>query len=236
MKKLFIPAAIVALLGFPFAVIGYRSELFGFSSSYKIMNWTVYLAVAVFFLGMIFTFVKRRSDPAFSKAARTASYLVLIPIIGLGTQVFQARSVPFIHNISTDVVDPPAFVKVVALRTADNNPLGYDIEKLAQTQLAAYPKVKTLLTDLSLSEAHSRALEVVKSKGWELVNSDLEAGLVEATETSLIWGFKDDVVVRITEKDGQRAVDLRSVSRIGQSDLGANAKRIEKFLSAFSKS
>ena len=69
--------------------------------------------------------------------------------------------------------------------------------------------------------------------GLELVNSDASQGIIEATETTAIWGFKDDMVVRITTLDGKTAVDVRSVSRIGRSDLGANAKRIEKFLAKF---
>ncbi len=233
MSKLFKPLAILALLGFPIAVIGFRIGLFEFSTSYKILSWTVYLAVAVFFVGMVVTFLKRRSNVELSKAARTASYLAIIPIIGLGSQVFTAKSVPFIHNISTDVVNPPAFNKVAEIRTAEHNPLAYDTDSLASVQQAAYPDVKTLLTDLSIADAHARALKIVESEGWEVVSSNLEAGTIEATESTLIWGFKDDVVIRISEQGGKRAVDLRSVSRIGQSDLGANAKRISTFLSAF---
>lgn len=236
MSKLFKPLAILTLLGFPIAVAGFRLGLFNFSISYKLLSWTVYLAVAVFFVGMVVTFMKRRSNPALSKTARTASYLAIIPIIGLGSQVFTARSVPFIHNISTDVVNPPAFSKIAELRTAEHNPLAYDAENVASVQQAAYPGVKTLLTDLSLADAHSRALQIVQSNGWEVVNSDPQNGLIEATETTLIWGFKDDVVIRVSEQGAQRAVDVRSVSRIGKSDLGANAKRITNFLAAFSAS
>jgi len=191
------------------------------------------LAAAVFFLGLFVSFIKRRSDPELSKVARTASYLALVPIIGLGTQVFQAKSVPFIHNISTDVNNPPAFVKVVEIRSAEHNSLVYDSDQIASLQLAAYPDVKTFLTELSSTEAHAKALKIVESRRWDIVNSDPEAGLIEATDTSFIWGFKDDVVIRVVDQGDQRALDLRSVSRIGQSDLGANAKRIESFLEAF---
>ena len=93
--------------------------------------------------------------------------------------------------------------------------------------------MKTLLTDLSVSDAHARAKAVVESMGLELVNSDVSNGIIEATQTTTLWGFKDDVVVRIVEQGDKTAVDLRSVSRIGMSDLGANAKRIEKFLAKF---
>jgi len=233
MSKLLKPLAILAVLGFPIAVAGYRLNLFEFGVSFKIMTWTAYLAAAVFFVGMLVTFIKRRSNPGLSKTARVASYIALLPLLGLGSQVFVARSVPAIHNISTDTVNPPAFDKVSKLRTPEHNPLTYASEELADIQQASYPQVKTLLSDLSFADAHARALELAESNGWDIVSADAAAGQVEATHTSLIWGFKDDVVVRILERGDKRAVDLRSVSRIGRSDLGKNAKRISKFLADF---
>jgi len=232
MHKLLKILAIVALLGFPVAVIGFRLDLFQFSASFSIMKATALLAAIVFLLGMVLSFIKR-ADANVAKSARTAAMIALLPLIGLGTQVFTGSSVPPIHNISTDTVNPPAFDKIIALRNKGHNPLDYDAAKLAELQNAAYPKVKTLTTELSASEAHARAKSVVESMGLELVNSDVEKGIIEATETTTIWGFKDDLVVRIAKQEGQTAIDLRSVSRIGMSDLGANAKRIEKFLAKF---
>ncbi len=232
MIKLLKPLSILALLGFPIAVVGFRLDAFPFPISFQIITYTVYLSAAVFILGMLMSFIKR-ADTDLAKSARTAAMIALLPLIGLGTQIFTAKSVPSIHNISTDVVNPPKFDKVVALRGENTNPLEYNVEKTASVQTQAYPKVKTLLTDLSASEAHARAKAVVESMGLELVNSDVSNGIIEATETTTIWGFKDDLVIRIAEQDGKTAVDLRSVSRIGISDLGANAKRIEKFLAKF---
>lgn len=232
MIKLLKPLAILALLGFPIAVIGFRLGAFPFSTSFQLLTYTVYLSAAVFLVGMVMSLVKR-ADVDLAKSARTAALIALLPMIGIGTQVFTAKSVPGIHNISTDVVNPPKFDKVVALRGENTNPLEYNIEKLATIQTEAYPKVKTLITDLSVIDAHARAKTVVESMGLELVNSDASNGIIEATETTTIWGFKDDVVVRITAQGDSTAIDLRSVSRIGMSDLGANAKRIEKFLAKF---
>ncbi len=232
MHKLLKILAVVALLGFPVAVIGFRLGIFPFSTSFSLMGATAILAAAVFFLGMVLSFVKR-SDAQVAKSARTAAMIALLPVIGLGTQAITGKSVPPIHNISTDTVNPPAFDKVVDLRTEGHNPLAYDTAKLADAQMAAYPNVKTLTTELSEQEAHARAKAVVESMGLELVNSDVDKGIIEATQTTAIWGFKDDMVVRITTLDGATAVDVRSVSRIGVSDLGANAKRIEKFLAKF---
>ncbi len=232
MIKLLKLLAILAVLGFPIAVVGFRLDLFPFTSSFKILGATVVLAAVVFFLGMLTAFIMRKNVDL-AKSARTAAMIALLPLIGLGSQMFTAKSVPAIHNISTDLVNPPAFDKVVALRSEANNPLAYNIAELASIQAKAYPNVKTLISDSSLNEAHANAKAVIESMGLELVNSDAANGIIEATETTAIWGFKDDIVVRITEKNGKTAIDLRSVSRIGTSDLGANAKRIEKFLAKF---
>jgi len=232
MIKLLKPLAVLAILGFPIAVIGFRLGLFPFSTSLLVLMGTGVLSLVVFFVGMVMSFTKR-DNRDLAKSARTSAMIALLPIIGLGAQFFTAKSVPEIHNISTDLVNPPAFDKVVSLRAQSDNPLEYRINELASIQSKAYPKVKTLMTDLSVTEAHAKAKSVMESMGLELVSSDPQNGIIEATETTTLWGFKDDVVVRISSKGEQTSVDLRSVSRIGRSDLGANAKRIEKFLARF---
>ena len=70
---------------------------------------------------------------------------------------------------------------------------------------------------------------------WEIVNSDRRAGIVESTATTFWFGFKDDVVIRIRAANGTSLIDLRSVSRVGMSDLGANAARITRFLAEFER-
>jgi uncharacterized protein (DUF1499 family) len=67
----------------------------------------------------------------------------------------------------------------------------------------------------------------------KIESTDIAAGLVEATATTFWFGFKDDVVVRVVANAAGSRIDIRSVSRVGQSDIGANAARIEKFLAAF---
>ena len=98
---------------------------------------------------------------------------------------------------------------------------------------AAYPGLKTLQSDLSVGEAVDRAVEVLTNQGIEIVNSDKDSGIVEATATTFWFGFKDDVVVRVRSDGDGSKIDVRSVSRVGQSDVGANAARIMKFLEAF---
>lgn len=225
--------SILAVLGFPLAVLGTRLGLFDFRVGFSILTYTVYLAGAVLLVGLIVSFMLRQSNPAGSKAAVVGVLLSLIPLVFIGSQVVTARSVPPIHNISTDTVNPPSFDKIVALRGDSANPHIYDAVALAELQAAAYPKVTTMLTSDSLDEAHAKALAAVSALGWELVNDDRAKGIIEATETTAIWAFKDDVIIRIALKGKQTAVDLRSVSRVGQSDLGANAKRIKRFFSSY---
>lgn len=88
---------------------------------------------------------------------------------------------------------------------------------------------------MSKAEAHERAVQVIEQLGWQIVDENFQLGLIEASETTLLWGFTDDVVIRLrnNSSDDQVNIDLRSVSRVGMSDLGANAKRIEEFLSVF---
>ena len=229
MTKLLKPLACLALLGFPIALVLYRLGVISFSQSLKVMMATGVLAALVFLLSLLFGILKR-SDRDAAKAANTALVIALIPLIGLGMQAFKGRSLPAIHNISTDVVDPPQFDKVLALRGANSNPIEYKVTELASVQQDAYPMVKTLKHSLSPVDVFARAVALVKEQGWELVNADQDNLTIEATETTTLWQFKDDVVIRIRASQNGSLIDMRSVSRIGRSDLGANAKRIELFL------
>jgi len=229
LRRLSIPA----LLGFPVAVLGVRFGAYEFGVGFAIIKYSFFLAAGIFVIALIVWLVQRNSNPASSRAAAMAAIICLIPVAALGSQIIKARSLPFIHNISTDVVNPPNFNKIIELRGQNSNSIEYDAEQYAKLQQGAYPNVKTLLVNLSVAQAHAKALDVVDSLGWELVHHNPAVGSIEATETTALWAFKDDVVIRIVAQGNKTAIDLRSVSRVGQSDLGANARRIEKFLAAF---
>ena len=94
-----------------------------------------------------------------------------------------------------------------------------------------YKPLESLLIDAPRADVFAEAERIVLARGWEIVTNDKAAGVLEATHTSPWWGFKDDVAVRIREAEGNTTrVDMRSISRVGQSDLGANARRISDFL------
>lgn len=139
---------------------------------------------------------------------------------------------PRIHDITTDTSDPPIFVTAAAKRGAGANTLDIKPEVIEQ-QKAAYPDLGTLHTSLDADAAYMRALQVAQELGWEIYHEDRTGGVIEAVDTTPIMGFKDDVVIRVSSAADGTQVDLRSVSRIGQGDIGANAERIRRFTKAF---
>ena len=199
-----------------------------------------------------------------------------LPVIVMLPQFIALLSVPPIHDITTDTVNPPVFDAIVPLRAGAPNSLVYGSGLLAADllankenadypqaikaeirimpdtpdylengsnpmhaailsymQSAAYPNIRSLDTSLEMAQAVSRAETVLGEQGLDIVAVNAEKGLVEATETSSWFGFKNDVVVRVTALDNGSRIDVRSVSRMGNSDIGTNAARIERFLQAF---
>ena len=155
-----------------------------------------------------------------------------IPAAALLLMAMTSREVPPIHDISTDVVDPPTFETAVGLRGDSSNPLDIKPEVIEQ-QVEAYPDLKTIRSPRSYASSYSLALTTAKSLGWEITREDPNAGFIEAVDTTAIMQFKDDVVIRIRTNESGSLVDLRSISRVGVSDLGANAARISRFAEAF---
>lgn len=160
--------------------------------------------------------------------------LALSIVTNMALQFSRASAVPPIHDITTAPDDPPRFSAVLEARGPEANPLDYDAEELAALTRDAYPFVEPIVADLPPAVAFDRARALVSTLGWELVDADAAEGRIEATDTTLFYGFKDDVVIRLRPADdGGTRIDLRSVSRVGQSDLGANAARIKAFIEGF---
>jgi len=143
----------------------------------------------------------------------------------------KAKGMPPIHDISTDPFDPPAFKALMPIRQQAPNGAAYGGAEVAKQQNQAYPDIKPLVMKTPPAETVQKAIDAARSLGWEIVSSDAPGGRIEATDTSMWFGFKDDVVVRVLpDPSGGSRVDVRSVSRVGKSDIGANAKRVREFL------
>lgn len=172
--------------------------------------------------------------PAWRAQARTIALRALPAAPGavLLLMALSAGGAPPIHDITTDTADPPRFTRAPELRGAKSNPLRVDPEVIEQ-QRAAYPELQTLVSEKPVEASFAMATGIARELGWEITLHDLDRGIIEAVDRTPIMNFADDVVIRVRSDEGGSVVDLRSVSRVGVSDLGANAARIRRFSERF---
>lgn len=141
-----------------------------------------------------------------------------------------ARKLPVIHDISTDTVNPPQFVAILPLRKDAPNPAVYGGPEVAEQQKKAYSDLRTQVLDFPSGRSFERALAAARAAGWLIVAAEPEQGRIEAVDTTFWFGFRDDIVIRISAAGERSLLDIRSVSRVGKSDAGTNAKRIRTYL------
>lgn len=178
-----------------------------------------------------------------SRGATAVAVVAALAMLGyLLTWLRAGMGVPPIHEISTDLAAPPPFVAVKAIRDATPglNPSDYVAEipgngdkktNVPDAQRKAYPDIQPLLLDgVAPAVAFARAEAAARKLGWEIVATEPTEGRLEATDTTLFFGFKDDVVVRLRAEGGGTRLDVRSKSRVGLGDAGTNAKRVRAFL------
>ena len=239
--KLLLVCAVVLLLVLVAGPLGYRFELAALGPS--LLSLLVALVgAALVSLGGLFLLVGaiRARLPANRSMLLVAMGLCLIPVLVVAPWVVAGRSAPPIHDITTDTRDPPAFTVLLEERKkspngADYGSAAWPARKLARAQQEAYPHVQPIISRLAVPDAVARAEAVLKDMGLDVAGVYPETGMLEATHTSLWFGFKDDLVVRVRPKARGSRVDLRSMSRVGQNDFGMNAKRIADFANRFSQ-
>ena len=211
--------------------LGYRLGLWHFRTGFEILKWSFFVSGATLLIllaCMFFVQTKTRADSMIGIAGIIIC-LVLVYVPYSWKKTLDAY--PYIHDISTDTLNPPDFVIVDQLRAADDHSIEYDGLEVAELQVKAYPDIKTLVIDGDIEKHLQSAENVLNDMNLDIVSVDIESGRIEAVATSFLFGFKDDMVIRMTETDGaQVAVDVRSKSRVGKSDLGQNAKRIRRFM------
>ncbi len=216
--------------------LGTQFGVWAFGTGLLLMAGATLVAAFGIVGALVALFLARRPG---GEAARSPALIGLaLCAVVLGIVMFYAlpaRSVPPIHDIATDVADPPQFsAELLARRGDGSNPVARSAEVDAQQQ-AAYPDLAPLRLGQPVAAAHERALAVVREMGWDVVTDVPGEGRIEATATTRWMGFKDDIAIRIRGgNDGGAVVDLRSVSRVGVSDVGANAARIRAFAARFS--
>lgn len=166
------------------------------------------------------------SKPFATIALCIVGCVVAVPLMS----ILSAVGAPAIHDITTDMLDPPRFVEAVQYVTPGRTVYGGD--ELANQQREAYPDIIPIMVAKSPDETFSLALEVARDMGWENIVSNAGEQRIEATDTTWWFGFVDDIVIRIRSEEIGSRIDVRSLSRVGVGDLGANAARIRRFRDA----
>lgn len=211
--------------------LGVRFELWHFKTGFGILQYSVYAAL----LALVLTTLAAASAHiihqwimtkrviytlVMSMAVATAPYLYLM----------EFRKIPTIGDVTTDFDIPPSFIDVAHLREGKNSP-DYPGEEAVALQRQYFPKLQGLVTGYSQQQLITIAEQVATDMGMVIVSSDPELGRLEATATSVWFGFKDDLVVRILRhSEGNTLLDVRSSSRVGRLDGGVNGKRIQQFI------
>lgn len=158
-----------------------------------------------------------------------AAVLGIVPVTLIVLSVGNGLSAPAIHDIATDWEQPPEYVAAVAVRSRSDNSLAVDGDVISLQQ-RAYPDVKPLILAQNPQTVFELAMDLVRNRGWTVMRDDKANGYIEAFDESLLFGFKDDVIIRIQENAQGSRVDMRSASRVGLGDLGVNSRRIAEFL------
>jgi uncharacterized protein (DUF1499 family) len=218
--------AIAAMVTIAISVVGYRLGWWRHPQAFSLFGWATYAAIAALISSAYGLFKVRPEGQQRGLLIAIIGIVLSLPII-TATVMFEynAKAYPQINDISTDTLDPPSFWDV-------DEPMEYPGESVAELQQAAYPDLVPLLVPVTSEQAFEYALAIITDKGWDVVAKLPEEGRIEAVITSLLYGFKDEVVVRIASSNGGTLVDVRSRSRIGKIDRGTNAKRIRKYLKA----
>ncbi|MDX1648313.1 MAG: DUF1499 domain-containing protein [Myxococcota bacterium] len=210
--------------------LGWVSPLFGFQ---WLFGLGLLEGVAALLLGLGALWTTR---PSAGRAGRPLAWFAvaaggLLVAVGLAAAA-PGFGLPAINDITTDPEDPPRFVAAREAPANRGREMAYP-EAFAPQQRAAYPDLEPVRVSSPPRRALELAEETARSLGWEVVAVDPEAGRLEARETSTVFRFVDDVVVRVRPAPGGGSVvDVRSKSRDGRGDLGANAARIRAFVQA----
>ena len=238
--------AIAAVVVFFGAAFGSGVGLWGWQAGLGALPWTGLVALVALIVAIVGIILDRRKDRKTRWPLLGIGTLVSLGFIGyLASYAMTIASLPAIHDVTTDLADTPQF-SALTLRADnwDNIPGADDGEmrgmnprqRWATLHQDAYPDIRSVRIDQPVAEVMEKAKRLAEDRGWEIANVDPASGHLEATATISLFRFKDDVVIRAraAENGAASIIDMRSVSRVGVHDLGANAKRVRQFLSDLS--
>ena len=219
-------AAMVAVGLVLASAIGYRTGGWDLRTSMDVYRWSRYLGMLALVLSVAGLIATRPGTGRRGLVPALLGVALAVPVAAAALHwEYSVRAYPPINDITTAPEEPPAFRELA-------EPGMYPGSETTAAQRRAYPELKPLELNLSPNRAFDVALAVARDLGWEVIAAEPVEGRIEAVDTTPLFGFKDDVVVRIQAANGVTRLDVRSHSRVGRSDLGVNAKRIRHYLDA----
>jgi uncharacterized protein (DUF1499 family) len=218
-----IGSAIIAALG----AYGSGWGFWDFRIGFAFLGFGLLLAVAAVIGGILSFFLDRRSMGPMGTVIGIVAASGLLFV--MGSTISKGRQFPMIHDVTTDLRNPPAF-QALALR--EDNLVGLEggVAEWQAIHAKAYSDIQPLRLPMTQADAMARARKIVNARGWLVTLSN--DSRIEATDTLSPFKFKDDIVIVATPESGGAVtrIDVRSVSRVGIGDLGANAKRVRGLL------
>jgi Protein of unknown function (DUF1499) len=218
-KRVALGLAVLAVALLVLSGLGVRAGLWPFRVGFGMFAGALIAGLAAMgaaVVGLAVPWLRAGAIPALTAALIVGAASAALPLENLR----RVKTLPYINDITTDTESPPQFAQ----------PRPYE-RHFAELQSIGYPDLKPLELAMPPSQAFARARAAAQALGWEIAAADESAGRLEAVATTLWFGFKDDIAVRVTPAGKGSRIDVRSRSRVGRSDLGTNAARIRKFFS-----
>ena len=227
------PVSLVALTMLFVGPLGTKFGIFDFQLGLLILAFSFFVSTFILLVEFVI-FLKT----LFSKGSLKSSFDMpqiffgLFVFFALIIQLIPALDAPPIHNISTNTQPAPRFEAVVDIRKqTDSNPLEFRSNPMnEQLQKHSYPGLLPYRSNMKAHDLIRKIQSVLQEMGMEVVDVDLENLRIESVSTSFWFGFKDDVLIQVRDYGDESLAEIRSVSRVGLSDLGKNASRIKEIL------
>jgi hypothetical protein len=231
-------AIAVALL----AAVGHGQGWWHYMTAFFVLRVAFFAAIAGGLMALLALLIRVRDRRRKVTVASVAALVIAAIFVSyIGIQARTARAAPPIHDITTNLDDIPQFYRLKVrednLANIPNRGRG-DLDQMSPEDRwmtihrEGYPDLRTIHVPMSPAQTILRAADLARERDWEFATISPDNGILEATDTTTFFRFRDDIVIRARRApQGGSLVDMRSISRVGVSDVGTNAKRIRSFLS-----
>ena len=222
--------AAIAITLFLIGGPGHRFGLWSYEMGFTLLRYAAYVGIGAAIIGALpllhIIWWEKRMTALIAVAAG------LFVMMNLQGYINKARQLPPIHDISTDLDSPPQFE---AIQARDEAERGFSDTQHRVLQEVYYRDIQPLLSPLNTDQTLDVFETILSDMGVEIIAVDRQRGRIEGVATTAWFGFKDDVVIRVSKAETGSIVDVRSVSRVGRSDIGKNAERIRDIFSRANK-